>query len=97
MAHPSERVAWMVETARAVIEGRVDVGAAAESANLQVDQLADLLRSDRNTVPQRESDAVATRLRLYAEQVSDLAVESGRPDDYQALAEALGRLAQVLR
>lgn len=97
MAHPAERVAWMVETARAVIGGRVDVSDAARSAALQVDQLAELLRSDRNTVPQRESDAVATRLRLYAEQVADLAAESGRPDDHLALAEALGRLAQVLR
>ena len=97
MAHPSERVAWMIETAKAVIDGRVDVGAAAESAQVQVDQLAELLRGDRNSVPQRESDAVATRLRLYAEQISDLAVESGRPDEHQALAEALGRLAQVLR
>jgi hypothetical protein len=95
--HPSERVAWIVETAKAVIEERVDVAEAARAAQLQFDQLADLLRSDRNSVPQRESDAVATRLRLYAEQVGDLAGTSGRPDDYVALAEALARLAQALR
>jgi hypothetical protein len=87
----------MIETAKAVIEGRVDVADAARSAELQFDQLADLLRADRNSVPQRESDAVATRLRLYAEQVSDLAGTAERPDDHLALAGALARLAQTLR
>ena len=98
MGHPADRVAWIVETAKAVIDGRVDVAEAARSAEVQVDQLADLLRSDRNSVPQRESDAVATRLRLYAEQVSDLAASSpDRTTEHEALAGALARLAQVLR
>lgn len=95
--HPADRVAWIIETARAVIEGRVDPAEAAEAARLQVEQLADLLRADRNSVPQRESDAVATRLRLYAEQVGDRAAIAGDPEAHVALAEALGRLAQVLR
>jgi len=98
VGHPADRVGWMVETARAVIDGRVDVGEAARAAEVQFDQLADLLRSDRNSVPQRESDAVATRLRLYAEQVSDLASSSPeRAAEHEALAGALARLAQVLR
>lgn len=97
MGHPSERVGWIIETAKAVIEDRVDVHEAATSARLQVDQLAELLRSDRNSVPQRESDAVATRLRLYAEQVADRAATCGAADDHLALAEALAALAQVLR
>jgi HAMP domain-containing protein len=98
VTHPAERVAWMIETAKAVIDGRVDVAEAARAADVQFEQLADLLRSDRNAVPQRESDAVATRLRLYAEQVSDLAASSPeRATEHEALAGALGRLAQVLR
>lgn len=98
MGHPSDRVSWIIETARAVIDGRVDVAEAARAAEVQADQLADLLRSDRNSVPQRESDAVATRLRLFAEQVSDLAASSPeRAASHEALAAALGQLAQVLR
>jgi len=88
----------MIETARAVIDGRVDVGEAARAAEVQCGQLADLLRSDRNSVPQRESDAVATRLRLFAEQVSDLTASApDRAAEHEALAGALARLAQVLR
>ena len=88
----------MIETAKAVIDGRVDVADAARAAEVQADQLTELLRSDRNSVPQRESDAVATRLRLYAEQVSDLAASAPeRAASHEALAAALGRLAQVLR
>jgi hypothetical protein len=88
----------MVETAKAVIDGRVDVREAARAAEVHFDQLAELLRSDRNSVPQRESDAVATRLRLYAEQVSDLASASpDRAAEHEALAGALARLARVLR
>lgn len=90
-------MAWIVETAKAVIEGRVDVAEAAAAARLQVDQLADLLRSDRNSVPQRESDAVAIRLRLYAEQIADAASASPAGADHLAIAEALATLAQVLR
>jgi hypothetical protein len=98
VTHPAERVAWMIETAKAVIEGRVDVGDAARAAEVQFDQLAELLRSDRNSVPQRESDAVATRLRLYAEQVSDMTSSAPeRAVEHEALAGALARLAQVLR
>ena len=98
MGHPADRVTWIVETAKAVIDVRVDAAEAARAAAVQVDQLADLLRSDRNSVPQRESDAVATRLRLYAEQVSDLAASSPeRAGEHEALAGALARLAQVLR
>lgn len=95
--HPADRVAWIVETAKGVVEGRLDVREAAAAAELQVDQLADLLRHDRNDVPQREADAVAVRLRLFAEQVGDRASEAGDPEAHVALAEALARLAQVLR
>lgn len=86
-----------METARGVLEGRVAPHEAARSAQMQVDQLADLLRRDRDTVTRHEAEAVATRLRLLAEQVSDTASGSPDPSDHLALAEALGTLAQALR
>lgn len=96
---PAERVRWACESARAVLDGRVAASDAARALAVQHEQLADLLRADRAGVTQREASSVATRLRLLAEQVAD-AGRAASPDDadsHQALARALGRLADVLR
>lgn len=94
---PASRVAWVVETARAVIEGRLDPAEGAASIKAQQSQLLGLLRSDRDSVTRRESEAVANRLRLLAEQVSDSA--SDRPDngDHHDISRVLGELARSLR
>jgi hypothetical protein len=94
---PAARVAWVVETAKAVIEGRLSAEDGAVAVQAQQAQLIGLLRQDRDSVTRRESDAVATRLRLLAEQVSD--VGSATPDNeaHHAIARVLGELARSLR
>jgi hypothetical protein len=94
---PAERVRWVVETARAVLDGRVTASEGAVAVRLQRDQTVELLRHDRDRVSRRESEAVATTLRLLAEQVSDQASGLSDPSDHLAIAAALGELAQVLR
>jgi hypothetical protein len=95
--HPSERVRFVTETARAVIAGRLDPEEGAAAVQLQASQIAPLLRSDRHDVTRSEAEGVATQLRLLAEQVNDRA--SGLPDNeaHLAIVEAIGLLAQALR
>lgn len=64
---------------------------------LQAEQTGDLLRRWRDSVTRREAEGVATRLRLYAEQVLDAAGDDDERDDRQELARALGSLAAILR
>jgi hypothetical protein len=98
--HPETRVKMAVETARAVLDDRLDAQDAAVALGVQVEQLVPLLRGDRIDVTQTEANDVATRLRLLAEQVNDKA--AGLPDAataeaHLAIAEALGELGQALR
>jgi hypothetical protein len=94
---PAERVRWVLETATAVLGGRVSAAEGAAALRLQQDQLVTLLRRDRDGVTRRESEAVAVRLRLLAEQLNDSAPARSDPEGYLALAEALGEMAAVLR
>jgi hypothetical protein len=95
--NPSERVRWVVETATAVLGGRMSAAEGVAAVRLQHDQLVALLRRDRDGVTRRESEAVAVRLRLLAEQLNDSAGARDDPEGYLALAEALGEMAAVLR
>lgn len=98
--HPETRVKMVVETARAVLDDRLDAREAAAALCLQAEQLTPLLRGDRIDVTQAEANDVSTRLRLLAEQVNDKA--RGLPDPetveaHLAMAEAIGELSQALR
>ncbi len=95
--HPADRVRFATETARAVLDERLEPSEAAAALALQVEQLVPQLRSDRDTVTRSEAETVATTLRLLAEQVNDRSAEHGDPDARAAIAEMLGRLGQVLR
>jgi hypothetical protein len=94
---PSARVAWVTETAKAVLDGRLDAAQAASAVRAQQVQLAALLRHDRDAVTRRESDAVATRLRLLAEQVADRASSSPDNGNHLEIARVLAELARSLR
>ena len=101
--HPSERVRFPVETARALLDGRLAPEEAAAAVNLQVDQVLPHLRHDRDAVTRHECETVATTLRLLAAQVADrreptaLAGDDPGDDPHATVAAALGRLAQALR
>jgi hypothetical protein len=95
--NPAERVRFVVETAKAVLDGRLDPDEGTAAVTLQAEQIAPLLRSDRDAVTRSESESVATQLRLLAEQVSDRGLGRADPSAYTAMAEAIGRLAQALR
>jgi hypothetical protein len=90
-------VAWVIETAKAVMEGRLTAAEGAQSVRAQQAQLIGLLRQDRDGVTRRECEAVATRLRLLAEQVSDLASSSPDNEAHHEIARVLGELARALR
>ena len=95
--HPRERVRIVTETARAVLESRLDALTAAQTLAMQQTQIESRLRSDRLDVTQAESDEVALTLRRLAEQVSDgihTAEEAGHRAE---MARILGELAQTLR
>lgn len=94
---PEERVRWVIETARAVLDGRLAAAEGASAIEMQRDQLADLLRRDRDLVTRRECESVATTLRLLAEQVSDAAPAGPAGDEHRRLAASIGLLAVVLR
>lgn len=94
---PAARVAWVVETAKAVIEKRLGAQEGAAAVRAQQEQLTGLLRHDRDSVTRHESDAVASRLRLLAEQVSDSASSDPDNEAYREIARALGELARALR
>lgn len=95
--HPGERVRIVTETARAVLEERLDPGVGAQTLALQQEQIAARLRSDRIDVTQAEADTVALTLRRLGEQVADRASAQPDPEPYVTMARTLGELAQTLR
>ena len=99
--HPAERVRIVVETARAVLHGRLEPAEAARVLELQRDQIGDLLRSDRLDVTRSEAESVSLTLRRLAEQIADADPdEPADPSDAEhrvEMAARLGALAQMLR
>jgi hypothetical protein len=95
--HPSERVRFAVETAKAVLDGRLSPDEGAAAVVLQAEQVAPLLRSDRDSVTRSESESVATQLRMLAEQINDQASGLAQTEDHTVMARALGEMAQALR
>jgi hypothetical protein len=95
--NPEERVRFSVETARAVLDGRLDPVEAATAVALQAEQITPFLRTDRDSVTRSEAQSVATTLRLLAEQVNDQASGLAAPDAHLAIARALGQMGQALR
>ena len=86
----------MVETARAVLQDRLDPGVAAATLALQQQQIGTRLRADRLDVTQAEADAVALTLRRLAEQINDRSPDDPDPATLET-ARILGELAQSLR
>lgn len=95
--HPGERVRIVTETARAVLEDRLDASTGAITLALQQEQISGRLRSDRIDVTQAEADSVALTLRRLAEQVTDRAAALTDPESSGEMARILGELAQTLR
>lgn len=95
--HPGERVRIVTETARAVLDGRLDAATGAQTLQLQEEQIAPHLRSDRIDVTQAEADTVALTLRRLAEQVADLPHTAQDAEATLEMARILGSLAQTLR
>lgn len=95
--NPGERVKFVVETAKAVLEDRLPIDEGAVAVRLQAEQLAPLLRSDRDSVTRSEAETVATTLRLLAEQVNDRSSGLPDPDAYKSMARSIGEMAQALR
>lgn len=95
--NPAERVRFVVETARAVLDERLDAEQGAASVAMQAEQITSLLRTDRSSVTQSESDSVATQLRMLAEQVNDRGSGLADPSAYVEMATAIGAMAQALR
>jgi hypothetical protein len=95
--NPAERVKFVVETAKAVLDERLSVEQGAAAVQLQAQQLTPLLRGDRDTVTRSEAESVATTLRMLAEQVNDRASGLSDPEDYEVMARSIGEMAQALR
>jgi hypothetical protein len=95
--HPSERVRFSVETAKAVLEERLDATEAAAAMEIQIEQLLPQLRHDRDMVTRSECESVATTLRMLGEQVNDRASADGESEAHLAIAKMLGQMAQSLR
>lgn len=95
--HPAQRLRIVTETARAVLEERLDPDVGAETMRMQLAQIGDRLRSDRIDVTQAEAAEVATTLRRLGEQITDRASGLADPAAHLAIAEVLGTLAQSLR
>ena len=95
--HPGERVRIVTETARAVLEDRLDSATGARTLALQQQQIVVRLRADRIDVTQAEADTVALTLRRLAEQVTDRAEALNDPEASGEMARILGELAQALR
>lgn len=95
--NPAERVRIVTETARAVLDGRLDAASGARTLQLQEEQIAPHLRSDRIDVTQSEADTVALTLRRLAEQVGDLSPVKHDPEATMEMARILGALGQTLR
>ena len=95
--HPGERVRIVVETARAVLDGRLDAEAGVQTLLIQEEQIGPYLRSDRIDVTQSEADSVALTLRRLGEQIADQRDADRSPESSLELARILGSLAQTLR
>jgi hypothetical protein len=100
--NPADRVKFVVETAKAVLDGRLDVDQGAAAVQLQSEQLVPLLRADRDSVTRSECESVATNLRMLAEQINDrgrngLRSDAAQVDEHEAMARAIGEMAQALR
>jgi hypothetical protein len=95
--NPGDRVKFVVETAKAVLEERLPIEQGAAAVQLQAEQLTPLLRGDRDSVTRSECESVATTLRLLAEQVNDRASGLADPEDYESMARSIGEMAQALR
>jgi hypothetical protein len=95
--HPADRVRFVVETARAVLDERLSAEDGVAAVVLQADQITPLLRADRDSVTRSEAETVATQLRLLAEQVNDKASGFQDPEAHVAMAKAIGEMAQALR
>ncbi len=95
--HPSDRVRFSVETAKAVLEERLDAAEAAAAMELQMEQFLPQLRHDRDMVTRSECESVATTLRMLGEQVNDRASTDGENEAHLAIARMLGQMAQSLR
>ena len=63
--NPAERVRIITETARAVLDGRLDAVAGATTLTLQEEQIAPHLRSDRIDVTQAEADITGDTTLVY--------------------------------
>ena len=92
--NPADRVKFVVQTAKAVLDGSLAVDQGAAAVQLQAQQLTPLLRGDRDSVTRSEAESVATTLRLLAEQVNDRASGLSDTSDYEAMARAIGEMAQ---
>lgn len=95
--HPETRLKFVLETARAVLDDRLDPVQAANAVVLQAMQVTPHLREDRSSLTQSECDSIATRLRMLGEQVNDKGSGLADPSAYVAIAESLGVMAQALR
>ena len=95
--NPAERVKFVVETAKAVLDGRLPANEGAAAVELQAEQITPLLRGDRDSVTRSECESVATNLRMLAEQINDRASGLEDPADHVAIARAIGEMAQALR
>jgi hypothetical protein len=95
--HPTERTRIVVETARAVLDGRLDPAEGVQTLAIQEQQIAPHLRSDRIDVTQSEADAAALTLRRLGEQISDLPADGDDQEARVEMARILGSLAQTLR
>lgn len=95
--NPAERVRIVVETAKAVMEDRLDATTGAQTLTLQEEQIAPHLRSDRIDVTQAEAETVALTLRRLGEQISDLRSPHHDDEAIMEMARILGVLAQTLR
>lgn len=95
--NPAERVKFVVETAKAVLDERLPAAEGAAAVELQADQITSLLRGDRDSVTRSECETVATNLRMLAEQINDRASGLADPAAHVAMARAIGEMAQALR
>ena len=100
--NPAERVKFVVETAKAVLDERLPAAEGAAAVELQADQITSLLRGDRDSVTRSECETVATNLRMLAEQINDRGRTGLRSDPsgveaHEAMARSIGEMAQALR
>ena len=95
--NPAERVKFVVETAKAVLDQRLPADEGAVAVELQAEQITPLLRGDRDAVTRSECESVATNLRMLAEQINDRASGLADPEAHLAMARTIGEMAQALR